>query len=623
MTIRYPFFKLPALSLLCATTAALVSGMPPAHAAGPVYAEQGTQWTPQARLQYYSQDQGSRLMPLKWFQALKQADGKPFLDDSLSRYGYLRNPASRVSGLPVGFTTNGDAVGMTCAACHTREIEVGGKAYRIDGGPAISDFQSFAADLDGAVERTLQDPSAFNGFASAVLGGAPTDQQKQRLRKQVEAWFLPYHTIMSIALPKDQPWGPARLDAVTMILNRLTGLDIGATPDHIIKANIYRADTPVRYPFIWNAPIQDKTQWPGFADNGNELLGLSRNYGEVIGVFADFYPQKTPWRLLGYDYLKNNSANFDGLKTLETLVKKIGPPKWPWPVNAKLAAEGKKIYDSPSKTENGGCVGCHGIRPGIARALNETWATPLCNVGTDVKEFGLFGLTVDTGVLAGAKIPFLEQPLKATGENAVKVLTLVGEGTLLQYTAKSFDLELQAQTKLGLIERLAGETKAAKEGKIKEVVDGLLKKQKELVSGDNAVLQGAFRNLEAFVMPSQPEAYGCKDKFTDKKPMIAYESRVLQGIWATAPYLHNGSVPTLAALLEPVQNRPAEFKVGPAYDPEKVGLAVEQNKFGYVLKTTACEGDAIKSGNSRCGHEFGTKLSKDEKAALLEYLKVL
>ncbi|MGR8951787.1 MAG: di-heme-cytochrome C peroxidase [Gammaproteobacteria bacterium] len=609
----------------------LSSGLPSVEAAsGPIYTEQGKQWTHAARLQYYSQDQGSRIMPLKWFQALKQVNGKSFLDESMSRYGYLPNPSGKTEGLPVGFTVNGNAVGMTCSACHTREIEVDGKAYRIDGGPAIADFQAFAADLDSAVDHTLKDQPSFDAFAAAVLGGSPAAEQKTKLRKDVETWFLPYHTIMSIALPKDKPWGPSRLDAVSMILNRLTGLDIGTAPDHIIKSNIRLADTPVRYPFIWNAPVQDKTQWPGFADNGSDLLGLSRNYGEVIGVFAEFYPKKSPSKILGIDYLANNSANFDGLKAVENLVKKIGPPEWPWKqgkwaVNAKLAAEGKAIYESFAKTENGGCAACHGIRDGIPRQLNKTWATPLCYVGTDAKEFDLFGLTVETGVLAGAKIPFLEEPLKAKDENAVKVLSLVGMGTLLQYTKspKTLDLELKAQTKLGLIERLVGEAKAAKDRKIKEIADQLLKKQSEMVTPDNAALKGAYRTMAADAKLPETAEYACKEKFTDPKPVIAYESRVLQGIWATAPYLHNGSVPTLAALLEPAQNRPVEFKIGPAYDPEKVGLAVEQSKFDYVLKTTDCEGANIKSGNSRCGHEFGTKLSKEEKAALLEYLKIL
>ena len=117
---------------------------------------QGENWTDTDRANFYSQDQGSQIMPLAWFRALKQPNGQPFLADSLSRYGYLPNPASD-NGLPIGFTASGPEsvafAGMTCSACHTRQITADGKAYRIDGGPAIVDWQSFSTDLDAAVAR--------------------------------------------------------------------------------------------------------------------------------------------------------------------------------------------------------------------------------------------------------------------------------------------------------------------------------------------------------------------------------------------------------------------------------------------------------------------------------------
>ena len=102
-----------------------------------------------------------------------------------------------------------------------------------------------------------------------------------------------------------------------------------------------------------------------------------------------------------------------------------------------------------------------------------------------------------------------------------------------------------------------------------------------------------------------------------------YEARVLLGIWAAAPYLHNGSVPTLADLLEPPEKRPSHFDVGIDYDIKKVGLAGTQS--GPLRSTT--ETDLVRdSGNCRCGHEgigFGTLWTPDEKQALLEYLKGL
>jgi hypothetical protein len=108
--------------------------------------DQGPNWNAARRDEFYTRDQGSRMISLEWLRSLKQANGQPFLADSLGRYGYLSNPAD-VNGLPVGFTTSGpvgaQTVGMTCSACHTRQINVQGTAYRIDGGPAIVDFQGF------------------------------------------------------------------------------------------------------------------------------------------------------------------------------------------------------------------------------------------------------------------------------------------------------------------------------------------------------------------------------------------------------------------------------------------------------------------------------------------------
>jgi hypothetical protein len=60
----------------------------------------------------------------------------------------------------------------------------------------------------------------------------------------------------------------------------------------------------------------------------------------------------------------------------------------------------------------------------------------------------------------------------------------------------------------------------------------------------------------------------------------AYESRVLNGIWATAPYLHNGSVPNLWELLKPAKHRTASFMAGSrVFDPKNVGYDADQSPF--------------------------------------------
>ena len=254
--------------------------------ANEIYVDQGADWTTTARADFYVRDQGSRLITLSWMQALKQKNGQPFLADGLRRYGYLSNPGN-TADLPVGFHASGprgfQIVGMTCSACHTRQIEVDNKQYRIDGGPALSDFYAFLADLDQAVGDVLASNAAFAPFAASVLQTAtPAASDVVDLRRQVDAWHLRFHTINTRALPRNG-WGIGRLDAVGMIFNRVSGLDIGPPPHFMIPDNIKTADAPARYPFLWNAPKQDKTQWPGFAKNGSDLLALGRNVGEVIG----------------------------------------------------------------------------------------------------------------------------------------------------------------------------------------------------------------------------------------------------------------------------------------------------------------------------------------------------
>ena len=576
------------MSVRAFALAALIAIAVPASAQV-VVVYQGTDWTAESRETFYTQDQGSRIMPLPWMRALKQPDGEAFLGDRLERYGYLPNSLSATPDLPVGFTVTNDAsgpsIGMTCSACHTRQIDVNGTAYRIDGGPAIVDFQKFLSDLNDAVQAVWATPEAFPAFADAVLGADAGDAAKERLNVDLEVWHLRFGTLIERSLPSPA-WGPSRLDAVSMIFNRLAGLDLGEPPTYLIADNIARADAPARYPFLWNAPIQDKTQWPGFADNGNAILGLSRNLGEVYGVFAVFHPVEQSGTLrLNRDYLANNSANFSGLAKLEDTIRKIGPPRWPWELDYRLAAQGAEIFNRD--IDDGGCTDCHGIRPGVVRPVfNQTWETPLVDVGTNSRECDILRRTVQTGVMAGAKIPLIGVNVKPI-DTAFNLLTASVIGAIVQHT---LSLKASAATTA----ELAGEA----------------------LPLELEALRGAFRNpgeLSVTVFEAVPDAQpqsGC-----------AYESRVLQGIWAAAPYLHNGSVPSLNELLKPAAERVAEFKLGPTYDLATVGLAADQTRFDYTLETTDCS--AINSGNSRCGHEYGTGLSQSEKAALIEYLKSL
>jgi mono/diheme cytochrome c family protein len=104
------------------------------------------------------------------------------------------------------------------------------------------------------------------------------------------------------------------------------------------------------------------------------------------------------------------------------------------------------------------------------------------------------------------------------------------------------------------------------------------------------------------------------------RKMAGYVSPSLDGIWLRAPYLHNGSVPTLTDLLAKPTDRPTTFYRGyDLYDSDRVGFVAA----GAAAKQVGTPYNTKLSGNSNQGHLYGTDLSVDQKKALLEYLKAL
>jgi hypothetical protein len=109
-------------------------------------------------------------------------------------------------------------------------------------------------------------------------------------------------------------------------------------------------------------------------------------------------------------------------------------------------------------------------------------------------------------------------------------------------------------------------------------------------------------------------------RFSHFRKTAGYAAMPLDGIWLRAPYLHNGSVPTLRDLLNPSDQRPAVFWRGyDVYDFDKVGFVssgAEAERAGFRYDTSA-------RGNGRQGHTYGIDLDDRAKRELLEYLKTL
>jgi mono/diheme cytochrome c family protein len=506
-----------------------------------VVVDQGPNWTPADRNDFYIQDQGSQLLTYSWLLALNDVNGQPFLQSSLERYGFLPIPGRK---LPVGFSlvknkSNILQAGLTCAGCHTRNLKVGDAYYRVDGAPSFVNLEQFTTDLDEALQRMVDNPTELARFYDRVVDqsrqlGEPAPPSFEGFKTNLVSSQQVKHEIVSRAFPVSNVWGVGRVDALNQIYNRLAGLDLAVPPQVIVRQCIVPANIPVRPPFLWNSFKQDYTQWTTTSANGNIYQALMRNSGQVIGVGGMLNPVANPASPNGIDFFSNNSINWKGIEYLETLIRKMGPPRWPWNVNAALAAKGQILY-------NANCNSCHGIKSGEARppSTEPTWATPLHHVGTDPTYYNMLTRTAPTGIL------------KEVLGNVAPI------NTILDYVTSSM------------------------------------------------------------VQQKYPDAILIKSGRNPLPVPGSFESRVLQGVWASAPYLHNGSVPTLEDLLKPAAQRPETFSVGVNFDTLKVGLSSNQKaRFGHLFNTKSV-------GNSNAGHEYGTQLTTQERSALLEYLKIL
>ncbi len=567
-----------------ATRHALVDGDDPfgESAAAVAYLDQG--WSPADSAEFYSTTQGSRLVPYGWFLALEQeAAAAPFRDlVHVRRFRYLTqkpNPASP-DGLPVGFVKDPrregervDWLGLTCAACHTAELHYQGTAYRVDGGPAAGDIDGFLTALTRALQSTLETPVKFDRFAEKVLAADDTSaRSKDELRAQLEA-VCRSRVAYDVLNRPPHAYGFARLDAFGRILNTLLVHDLAVADPAQRKA----PDAPVSYPFLWDTPHHDFVQWNAIARNrilGSEAVGgLARNVGEVIGVFGEVHvsPPHTASVFVGY----NSSIRVRNLVRLEALVTKLLSPQWPaaFPaIDEPKRAAGAALFGTY-------CAHCHeGINRSDPDRLVRAVKTPLRDIRTDPRMATNFATrTAKTGLVEGRRAFFVAGDRFGPEAPADQLLTHVVAGVILNSPFNDYRSEDLAKTR----ERPAAMAAAADD------------------------------------------------------PRLVYKGRPLNGIWATAPYLHNGSVPSLYQLLLPAGGRATQFTVGRrAFDPKGVGFVTDPFPGGFVFRTADAAGQPI-PGNSNAGHEYGTgrpaaaggdglpALTDDQRWQLVEYLKSL
>ncbi|MFP7572027.1 di-heme-cytochrome C peroxidase [Marivita sp. S2033] len=594
---RRPAFVIVALCGMLATASCL------RDAQGDETVAQG--WTEKNRFDWYWATQGSRLMPEDWFTALERADSaEPFSDVSyLTSFGFVAPPAGSDTDRPVGFAIDSQAdaifvnsglrwyegqqggettaerwIGLNCAACHTARISYEGRDMIVDGGPSLLDFQSFIEALDQALETTRSETGKWERFNAAVLEGKDTAANRALLASAYDD-LLEWQRKTDAMNETPVRYGYGRLDAVGHIFNKIL-MFAGADVQDGNPAN-----APVSYPFIWDIWRQDRVQWNGVASNSRlnlpgdtlEYGALGRNAGEVMGVFGEvlMIPQTSASDALkGY----HSSVRTNNLMRLEQVLQTLDAPDWPavFPeIDTDLAATGEGLFRDR-------CANCH-LLPDMQQEGAPT-ERMVSFRDTSAQDLTDIWMACNAFVREGPS-----GPLNGTRDN---------NGTLIGATAP--------------VANLLGAT----------VKNAMIGAKGDIVADAIPTFFGIRKRPVVEALPLDPRAADRMRCMTEPDVLIlGYKARPLDGIWATAPYLHNGSVPNLYELLLPASERSTSFTVGNhEYDPVNVGYVTTGG--GFTLETR--DGTGVIEGNSNAGHEYGAQgFTEEQRRALVEFMKSL
>ncbi len=641
----------------------------------PVYLDQG--WSESDSLWFYNTTQGSALMPYDFMLALEEKGSEQLLKSNvlMDKFRYLPQKATffNPDALPVGFvkdTYQGkDYVGFTCAACHTSQVNYQGQAIRIDGGPAMADMVGFLTALEKSMIETLEDSTKQKRFVDNVLALKNDYKKPEQVLDSLKEWTSTvrlYNTVNHSHIK----YGYARLDAFGRIYNRVLQhminkdqlanamrLTVGPTGNRILtnvqidnvlagvgeniivdsqfslilerlaskapgypglnQRNLLRvrdqifneANAPVSYPFLWDIAQSDYVQWNGLAHN-NGLGPIGRNTGEVIGVFGilDWTAKKPKGFNLATTLTgqkkKNEVVDFTSsidltnLQRLESHLKSLQSPPWPEEILGEIdmdkATRGQTIYAQY-------CQSCHEV------VDPSNWDRLVLASMIDIDVIGTDKAAAENGVAYSGKSGNLKHTVQSTP---------VGD-VVIQEDAPVVQI-LTSATK-GVIA-----TPDADKWLIRRWLDRLYTLAMSFFDNDipNTVKNGNYK------ADTTAQPYNS---------LLAYKGRSLNGIWATAPYLHNGSVPTLYDLLLPKKRegdpetgnyRPDSFFVGAReFDPVKVGFRSTGYK-GFEFK-------ALRVGDLNGGHEYAAGktpqldgsvlpgLSEAQRWDLIEYIKTL
>ncbi|WP_424985514.1 di-heme-cytochrome C peroxidase [Microbulbifer sp. S227A] len=533
----------------------------PAMTDEPVYLDQG--WSEELRQQFYFTPQGSRMMPNAWFRALETATGDGRFSDpaNLARYGLIAavgehelNP----DGYPVGFA-----------------IDPAPGAPGV--GPAVGltcaachtssvTVQGRSVRIDGAPAHFDFD-SFFQDLARAVqltlvdeerferfAGAVLGDTLTPETAARLKSGFAAFQVDFTAEAALRRPALQSGYGRVDALTQIVNSL---AVRDQNVTANLFPVEAPTSYPALWLAPHLEFVQWSPIAASP-----IGRNSGEVLGVFGHANLNAAAGDPYGSTIL------LDELAAMEAWLTDLAPPAWDpelmGQIDSDKATEGKELFDK-------NCAGCHNMPP-----YRRT--DPARNFfGKDFIEIGRVNYRA-----VGTDPAYIESLLfRLVRTNDV---TAPGLGDHPVVPAARFFLST--------VSRVVGKAMA----------------DQGIGQDQQAALHG-FRFSKGD--DGKPVPYG-----PGKETLAELKAPTLAGVWATGPYLHNGSVPTVYELLSPVSERRAVFWTG--------GREIDRERLGFVSDEAAglFRFDTALRGNGNMGHEYPKDgLTPDQRLAIIEYLK--
>ena len=571
------------------------------QADGPISVRQtlDQSWNQKTRHDFWFTSQGSQILPYTWFVHLERANSVQLFRnvDHMDGLRYIPVSSSSINpgGLPIGFALDFDQktgrawMGLTCSACHTNQLNYNGTKILIEGAPALANFTRFFNELILALDKTYMDTNKFDRFATNILGTNHSPDAKDKLKKELFDIVFELSKRRNInalpdpIYPKDFI-GYARLDAFGQISNQGAVFAINAPEDNASTAN-----APVSYPFLWGTPQSDVVQWNGSAPNTPIVGPLARNMGEVVGVFGKLKIDPAPWwRFWDFKHSYTSTTQIIALGRLEKWLVDLRSPQWPEhilpTVDPMKAAQGEMIYQV-------NCSSCHHmIDRNDEGKKYKAVMTPVDLIKTDsTMAWNVQNHKAKTYILEGKKKAVLFGSTFGPETRELDIAINGVVGTILEHPIKSLEAGFMPLSQEELEEHL-----------------------KTL---------GMKKSLNIKILEASIKHHLGSAKSSDGT--LKYKARPLNGIWATAPYLHNGSVPNLWQLLQKPQNRVRSFYVGSReFDPTNVGFQTTQTPGMTLFRVENTNGDAI-PGNSNAGHKYGTDLTDDEKWALIEYMKTL